>query len=172
MAGALFQGEQISAGSGFYSFAVAATSPLFIYGPNRLLEWSISGAALSGSPHCATAIESLAKGARYGARTSQISSFREISMWGPPCWQKSLRRGTKILPGGGCYSFGRSASSPMYMYGPNRLLRWSIFRPDLSRSPNFTADIGSVPISVRSGARISQRSHFRRNIYVGGPPSW
>ena len=68
-------------GRGGYSFGKSETSPMYIYGPNRLLEWPISRHRLYGDPHCPPAVESMSERERFRVRNFQIFDFIGISTW-------------------------------------------------------------------------------------------
>ena len=93
------RGDILSGGSRFFDYA--ETSPMYIYGSNRLLKWPISGPELSGGRHFAAAIESMSQRVRFGARNSQISNFlRHIPSAGPHVFRNVGAHETRYCLGG------------------------------------------------------------------------
>ena len=68
---------------------------------------------------------------------------------GSPRCQTRWRRGEKILNGGGLFSFGESGNSPLYIYGPNRLLGRSMSGLQHDANSPYGPAIGLMLKTVR-----------------------
>ena len=62
-----------------------------------------------------------------------------------------------------------SATSPLYIYGSNRLLGWSILAPELSGDSLCNSHQKSVSKRVLFGAGRAGIHNFLGNIHLAGP---